>query len=172
MRLHSIHHRLLLPLLLAFAFSVSLFAQNNITVTGTVTDNTGEPILGASIIQKGTSNGVVSDLDGHFTLTVPQGTTLSISYIGFTSQEVKAAPNLQIKLKESANDLNEVVVTGYQVQRKADLTGAVSVVKTSALTTSPDADPMKSLQGKVAGMTITDTGSPSGTATVDRKSVV
>ncbi len=166
MRLHSIHHRLLLPLLLAFAFSVSLFAQNNITVTGTVTDNTGEPILGASIIQKGTSNGVVSDLDGHFTLTVPQGTTLSISYIGFTSQEVKAAPNLQIKLKESANDLNEVVVTGYQVQRKADLTGAVSVVKTSALTTSPDADPMKSLQGKVAGMTITDTGSPSGTATV------
>ena len=102
MRLHSIHHRLLLPLLLAFAFSVSLFAQTNITVTGTVTDNTGEPILGASIIQKGTSNGVVSDLDGHFTLTVPQGTTLSISYIGFTSQEVKAAPNLQIKLKESA----------------------------------------------------------------------
>lgn len=73
---------------------------------------------------------------------------------------------MKVKLLETDNDLNEVVVTGYQVQRKADLTGAVSVVKTEGLTTSPDADPMKALQGKVAGMTITDTGSPSGVATV------
>ena len=109
MRLHSIHHRLLLPLLLAFAFSVSLFAQNNITVTGTVTDNTGEPILGASIIQKGTSNGVVSDLDGHFTLTVPQGTTLSISYIGFTSQEVKAKSNLKNRQTTSTRSWLQVI---------------------------------------------------------------
>lgn len=74
---------------------------------------------------------------------------------------------MKVKLLETDNDLNEVVVTGYQVQRKADLTGAVSVVKTEGITTSPDADPMKALQGKVAGMTITDTGSPSGTATVN-----
>ena len=146
---------------------LSAFAQNeDITVSGTVVDNNGEPVIGASVIQKGTSNGAVTDLDGHFSVKVPKGTTLTISYIGFSTQDVKAAPNLQIKLVENSKELSEVVVTGYQIQRKADLTGAVSVVKTEGLTTSPDADPMKSLQGKIAGMTITDTGSPSGTATV------
>ena len=146
---------------------LSAFAQNeDVTVSGTVVDNNGEPVIGASVIQKGTSNGAVTDLDGHFSVKVPKGTTLTISYIGFSTQDVKAAPNLQIKLVENSKELSEVVVTGYQIQRKADLTGAVSVVKTEGLTTSPDADPMKSLQGKIAGMTITDTGSPSGTATV------
>lgn len=151
---------------MTFVASATTKAQDEIIVTGTVVDNTGEPVIGASVIQKGTSNGSVTDIDGNFTFKAPKGSTITISYIGFASQDVAAAPNLQIKLKEIANDLNEVVVTGYQVQRKADLTGAVSVVKTDGLTTSPDADPMKALQGKVAGMTITDTGSPSGTATV------
>lgn len=159
------HIRILLLALMTFMTTAAM-AQDDITVTGTVVDNTGEPIIGASVVQKGTSNGSVTDLDGNFTFKAPKGSTITISYIGFASQDVAAAPNLQIKLKETANDLNEVVVTGYQVQRKADLTGAVSVVKTDGITTSPDADPMKSLQGKVAGMTITDTGSPSGTATV------
>ncbi len=160
------HLKFFLLALMASA-TVSAFAQNgDITVSGTVVDNNGEPVIGASVIQKGTSNGAVTDLDGHFSVKVPQGTTLTISYIGFSTQDVKAAPNLQIKLVENSKELSEVVVTGYQVQRKADLTGAVSVVKTEGITTSPDADPMKSLQGKVAGMTITDTGSPSGTATV------
>jgi len=160
------HLKFFLLALMASA-TVSAFAQNgDITVSGTVVDNNGEPVIGASVIQKGTSKGAVTDLDGHFSVKVPQGTTLTISYIGFSTQDVKAAPNLQIKLTENSKELSEVVVTGYQVQRKADLTGAVSVVKTEGITTSPDADPMKSLQGKVAGMTITDTGSPSGTATV------
>jgi TonB-linked SusC/RagA family outer membrane protein len=160
------HLRFFLLTLLTIV-TVSAFAQNeDITVSGTVVDNNGEPVIGASVIQKGTSNGAVTDLDGHFSVKVPKGTTLTISYIGFSTQDVKAAPNLQIKLVENSKELSEVVVTGYQIQRKADLTGAVSVVKTDGITTSPDADPMKSLQGKVAGMTITDTGSPSGTATV------
>lgn len=160
------HLRFFLLALMASTI-MSAFAQNeDITVSGTVVDNNGEPVIGASVIQKGTSNGAVTDLDGHFSVKVPQGTTLTISYIGFSTQDVKAAPNLQIKLVENSKELSEVVVTGYQIQRKADLTGAVSVVKTEGLTTSPDADPMKSLQGKIAGMTITDTGSPSGTATV------
>ena len=160
------HLRFFLLALMASTM-LSAFAQNeDITVSGTVVDNNGEPVIGASVIQKGTSNGAVTDLDGHFSVKVPKGTTLTISYIGFSTQDVKAAPNLQIKLVENSKELSEVVVTGYQIQRKADLTGAVSVVKTEGLTTSPDADPMKSLQGKIAGMTITDTGSPSGTATV------
>lgn len=160
------HLRFFLLTLLTIV-TVSAFAQNeDITVSGTVVDNNGEPVIGASVIQNGTSNGAVTDLDGHFSVKVPKGTTLTISYIGFSTQDVKAAPNLQIKLVENSKELSEVVVTGYQIQRKADLTGAVSVVKTDGITTSPDADPMKSLQGKVAGMTITDTGSPSGSATV------
>lgn len=151
---------------MTFVATATTKAQDEITVTGTVVDNTGEPVIGASVIQKGTSNGSVTDIDGNFTFKAPKGSTITISYIGFASYDVAVAPNLQIKLKEIAKDLNEVVVTGYQVQRKADLTGAVSVVRTDGITTSPDADPMKALQGKVAGMTITDTGSPSGTATV------
>ena len=89
-----------------------------------------------------------------------------ISYIGFKSQTVKASSVLNISMEEDSEMLEEVVVTGYTTQRKADLTGAVSVVSTEALKTHSDPDPMKALQGKVAGMTITGNGSPSGTATV------
>ena len=151
---------------MTFMIAVTATAQNNITVTGTVVDKSGEPVIGASVIQKGTSNGAITDLDGNFSFTAPEGSKIVFSYVGYASQELTAAQDMKVKLLETDNDLNEVVVTGYQVQRKADLTGAVSVVKTEGITTSPDADPMKALQGKVAGMTITDTGSPSGTATV------
>lgn len=160
------HLRFLLLSIMTFMIAVTATAQNNITVTGTVVDKSGEPIIGASVIQKGTSNGAITDLDGNFSFTAPEGSKIVFSYVGFASQELTAAQDMKVKLLETDNDLNEVVVTGYQVQRKADLTGAVSVVKTEGITTSPDADPMKALQGKVAGMTITDTGSPSGTATV------
>ena len=151
---------------MTFMIAFTAAAQNNVTVSGTVVDKSGEPIIGASVIQKGTSNGAITDLDGNFSFSAPEGSTIVFSYVGYASQELTAAGNMKVKLLETDNDLNEVVVTGYQVQRKADLTGAVSVVKTEGLTTSPDADPMKALQGKVAGMTITDTGSPSGVATV------
>ena len=160
------HLRFLLLSIMTFMIAFTAAAQNNVTVSGTVVDKSGEPIIGASVIQKGTSNGAITDLDGNFSFSAPEGSTIVFSYVGYASQELTAAGNMKVKLLETDNDLNEVVVTGYQVQRKADLTGAVSVVKTEGLTTSPDADPMKALQGKVAGMTITDTGSPSGVATV------
>ena len=162
----SLHLRYLLLILMVFVASPSMFAQTNITASGTVTDDTGEPVIGASVIQKGTGNGTVTDLNGHFSFNVPQGATLNVSYVGFTSQEVKAAPNLQIKLKEAANDLNEVVVTGYTVQRKADLTGAISVVNVDDLAKQNENNPMKALQGRVPGMNISADGSPSGEATV------
>ena len=145
--------------------SAASWAQNAL-IHGMVIDEQNEPVIGATIKVDGTTTGAVTDLDGNFTIEAGKDATLSISYIGYSTQQVKATDGMKIMLKETANDLNEVVVTGYQVQRKADLTGAVSVVKTEGITTSPDADPMKALQGKVAGMTITDTGSPSGTATV------
>lgn len=142
------------------------YAQTN-GIGGTVTDNAGEPIIGASVKVKGSTNmGTVTDIDGNFKLDVKPGETLIISYIGCKDQEVKAGENLKIVLQDNSEVLGEVVVTGYQVQRKADLTGSVSVVSTKDLKSSADTDPMRSLQGKVPGMTITTDGSPIGTGTV------
>lgn len=145
--------------------SLSALAQD-VIVSGTVKDATGEPIIGASVVQKGTSNGTVTDLDGHFSFKASQNSPLVISYLGYDTQEVKAGSNLVVELKENSKELNEVVVTGYTTQRKADLTGSVAVVSTKDLKTSPDPDPMRALQGKVPGMTITTNGSPIGTGTV------
>lgn len=157
-------------LTLLTAVTVSAFAQSgDITVSGTVVDNTGEPIIGASVIEKGTSKGAVTDLDGHFTFKAPAGATLTISYIGFTTQEVKATPNLRITLQESANDLNEVVVTGYTSEKKADLTGAVSVVKMKDIADVPTGNVLSSLNGRVAGVNIATDGTPgSPTSTLVR----
>ena len=147
-------------------FCSLIYAQNKVTVSGTIVDETGSPVVGATIMEKGTANGTVTDIDGNFSLSTNEGAPLTISYIGYSTIEAKAAAKMNIQLKQEANELNEVIVTGYTTQRKADLTGAVSVVKTDAVKTSPDSDPMKALQGRVAGMTITDTGSPSSTATI------
>ena len=154
---------------LACAFFLLICAVSNAQqkVSGTVVDATGEPIIGATIMEQGTSNGTVSDLDGNFSFTTKANDAkISISYLGFKTIEMAAAENMQIKLEEDSKELTEVVVTGYQIQRKADLTGSVSVVDTKGLKTSPESDPMKALQGKVAGMTITTSGSPAGSATV------
>ncbi|MCR5077129.1 MAG: TonB-dependent receptor [Prevotella sp.] len=141
-------------------------SAQNVNVSGTVLDPTGEPVIGATIMEKGTSNGTVTDLDGHFAFKAAQGSTISISYIGYQTEERAAAENLSITLKENAKELTEVVVTGYQTQRKADLTGSVAVVQTKDLKSSSDPDPMRALQGKVPGMSITTDGSPSGVGTV------
>lgn len=139
-----------------------------ITVQGTVTSAVdGEPLIGASVISdvKGTV-GTATDIDGNFKLTVPEGSNLIFSYIGYMSETVKAQPILNIALKEDSELLDEVVVVGYQTMKKADLTGSVSVVSTKTFETSPDTDPMRALQGKVPGMTVTANGSPSGTGSV------
>ncbi|MCI6234270.1 MAG: SusC/RagA family TonB-linked outer membrane protein, partial [Prevotella sp.] len=145
--------------------STILYAQK-IEATGTVVDQTGETVIGATIMEKGTTNGTVTDFDGNFKLTTASGAKIVVSYIGFMTQELNAEPTMKIVLKEDAQSLQEVVVTGYTTQRKADLTGSVAVVQTKDLKTSSDSDPMRALQGKVAGMTITTDGSPSGTGTV------
>ena len=155
--------RLMMSAMLMFCCTL-IYAQTEFS--GIVVDANGDPIIGASVMEKGTSNGTISDIDGNFKLKAKSGSTLLITYIGYVGQEVKAAPNLKITLKEESKLLNEVVVTGYTKQRKADLTGSVAVVETDALKTSPDADPMRALQGKVPGMNITANGSPSGAGTV------
>lgn len=145
--------------------SCGLYAQTD-GIGGKVTDHNGEPIIGATIKVKGSNVGAVTNIDGDFTINAKPGETLVISYIGYENKEVAAGSALNIVLDDSSETLNEVVVTGYQVQRKADLTGSVSVVSTKDLKSSSDTDPMRSLQGKVPGMTISTDGSPIGTGTV------
>ena len=137
-----------------------------IEVSGTVTDPNGETVIGATVMEKGTTNGTVTDFDGNFKFQTNAGATVVVSYVGYNNVEVSAGQNLKITLKEDAAELNEVVVTGYTTQRKADLTGAVSVVSVDEIAKQNENNPMKALQGRVPGMNITADGSPAGNATV------
>lgn len=137
-----------------------------VNVSGVIKDATGETVIGASVMVKGTKTGTVTDFDGRFHVECTPGATLVISYIGYQTQEVKAADGMNVVLQEAANDLNEVVVTGYTTQRKADLTGAISVVSVDDIAKQNENNPIKALQGRVPGMNISADGSPSGAATV------
>ena len=148
-------------------FAIFGLRAENITVHGSVFSRTdGEPLIGATVLCNANNAGTATDLDGNFQLNVPEGSTLHITYVGYTSRDVKAENYVTVYLDEDSELLNELVVVGYQTVRKADLTGAVSVVSTDDLETSPDTDPMRALQGKVPGMTITANGSPSGIGSV------
>ncbi len=128
------------------------------TVTGLVVDANGEPVIGASVVEKGTTNGCTTDVDGKFTLNVSRGAILQISFVGFQTLEAKAAPTMKIVLKEDSELLQEVVVVGYGTQKKANLTGAVSTVNVSkALEARPQSDVSKALQGVVPGLSILNT---------------
>ncbi len=158
--------RFLVSFLLLMLLSVG-YTYAQVTATGVVVDAaTGEPIIGASVLEVGTSNGTITDFDGNFTLNVSDGAQLNISYVGYKPQTLAAAADMQIRLAEDTEVLEEVVVTGYTTQRKADLTGAVSAISAKDLEKQQENNPMKALQGKVPGMNITADGSPSGVATI------
>ena len=141
------------------------FAQD-VKVKGVVKQPDGETIIGATVTEKGTTNATVTDLDGNFTLLVKEGAELVISYIGFNTVTTAAKPQMDVTLSEDTKLIEEVVVTGYTTQRKADLTGSVSVVSVTDLQKQNENNPMKALQGRVPGMNISADGSPSGAATV------
>ena len=141
-----------------------MYAQ--VEISGTVEDVLGEPVLGATVKEKGTSNGTVTDLDGNFKIKVKEGTMLVFSYIGFQNQELPAKKGMKVVMKDDNQLLNEVVVTGYTTQRKADLTGAVSTVSVEEIAKQNENNPMKALQGRVPGMNISADGNPSGAASV------
>lgn len=151
----------LLSLLAVISLSVS---AQNVTVKGTVTDKTGETVIGASVVQKGnTSNGTITDIDGNFSLSVPSNATLVISYVGMTTQEiaVKGQKTINVVLADDAQALEEVVVIGYGTAKKKDLTGSVATVNSETLAAVPVASATEALQGKMAGVQITTTeGSP------------
>ena len=138
------------------------FAQN-ISVTGNVVDDLGEPIMGASVVQKGTTNGCTTDIDGNFTLNVPKGSTLTISFVGYTSQEVVVTSNkINVKLSEDSQLLNETVVIGYGTMARKDVTSSITTVKAKDLNTGVFSDAASMLQGKVAGLVVTSSGDPNG----------
>ena len=152
--------RLLLSLLLMTTCAAS-FAQK-VEASGTVIDATGEGVIGATVMEKGTTNGTVTDFDGNFKLQVNPHATLVISYIGFDNQELPAAQGMNVVMKENARELAEVVVTGYQVQRKADLTGAVAVMDMKSAKSEGDPNMLNSMQGKLPGVNIVTDAAPGG----------
>lgn len=155
-------------MLLCVLFATQANAQE-ITVTGTVTDNFG-PVIGASVVVDGTSNGCITDLDGKFSLTnVPSNGTLSFSYIGYQTQKiaVNGKTSINVKLAEDTQLLQEVVVVGYGVQRKSDLTGAVASVKAGdVLKSTPSGNVSDALQGRMAGVSVVSAGDPSSDQTI------
>ena len=156
--------RFLLSLMLLLSCALAAHAQTE--VTGTVYDATGETVIGATVMEKGTTNGTVTDFDGVFTIKVNPGATLVFSYVGFLNVEMPASDGMVVTMQEDALALNEIVVTGYTTQRKADLTGAVSVVSVTDLVKQNENNPIKAMQGRVPGMNISADGNPSGAATV------
>ena len=142
-------------------FSLAVMAQNTVQVSGNVSDAFGEPLVGVNIIEQGTTNGTVTDLDGNFALSVPQGADLTVSYIGYVSQTVKAQSNLKIKLLEDNEALEEVVVIGYGTVKKSDLAGSVSTVSSKAFKDQPVTRVEDTMQGRLAGVSVSNmSGAP------------
>lgn len=140
--------------------SANVFAQQ-ITITGSVKDDQGEPIIGANVIVKGTTTGTVTNVEGEFSLpSVKDNSTLEISFIGYLKQDIKinGKKSVHVVLLEDTKLLDEVVVVGYGVQRKSDMTGAVASVNTKTLESRPQANIIQSLQGSVPGLNISVTG--------------
>ena len=135
--------------------------QQTRQATGHVTDSQG-PLIGATVMEKGTNNGTVTDFDGNFTLNVRPGATLVISYVGYESQEVKAGDNVRVNLKEDGHVVNEVVVIGYGTQRREAVTGSVANIGGEKLNQIAASNAAEALQGRVAGVLMTQTSSKPG----------
>ena len=142
--------------------------QQSISVTGTVVDQNGEPLMGVNVIEKGTTNGTMTEMDGRFTLSVPGNATLQISYIGYTTEEVVVnnQTKLNITLKEDSQNLDELVVVGYGVVRKADLAGSVAVLDSKSFKDQPIVQVSDALQGRVSGVQVQNSGVPGGTVKI------
>lgn len=145
--------------------STLAFAQNR--VTGVVTDKTGEPLIGVNVLEKGTTNGTVTDIDGKFTVDMPQGKTLVFSFIGFVTQEIKVTANVvNVVLNEDTKTLDEVVVIGYGSMTRKDVTSSITTVKAEDLNVGVYTSPAQLLQGKVPGLTIANTSDPNGSPSI------
>lgn len=158
----------ILAISLFMLVSVPLYAQN-VSVSGTVTDDTGQPLPGVSILEKGTSNGATTDVDGKYNIRVAgEASTLVFSFIGFQTQEIAVSnrSNIDLSLQPDVTSLDEVIVTGYSVDRRRELTGSVSTVKAKDLTYAPSGNVEQMLQGRVPGVTVITNGQPGTTSQI------
>jgi TonB-linked SusC/RagA family outer membrane protein len=153
--------------ILAIVLSLNVLAQET-TVSGTVTTDDGTPLIGASVVVKGTTTGTATDAAGKFTISASPTSTLVISTIGFTTQEVLVAnrSNITVTMSAAGTQLDQVVVVGYGTQRKRDLTGSITSIKGDDISRMPNVNPVSSLQGKVAGLTIVNSGRAGASPTV------
>ena len=147
--------------LIGMLLPMCMFAQQ-ITVQGIVKDQTGETVIGASVMEKGTTNGTITGIDGDFSLNMSSNGTLVVSFVGYKTQEVqvKGQKQLQVVLSEDAEMLDEVVVIGYGTMKKSDLTGAVSSIGNKDIKDSPVSNLGQAIQGKISGVQIVDAGKP------------
>ena len=152
--------------LFALVLSTMAYAQR-VTIAGEVVDSQNEPVIGATVMERGTSNGVLTDIDGHFSIQVNKGATLRFSYVGYSTLELAAANGMRVTLEEEANTLNEVVAIGYGSVRRKDVTTAVSSVSTKDLESRPIVSAVQGMQGKAAGLQISQaSGQPGSGPTV------
>ncbi len=151
---------------LSLLMGLSLAAQQQVTVTGVVLDDQNEPMISAGVVQKGTTNGTITDLDGKFTLTLPAGSVIVFSSVGYVTQEVVAEKGgpLQIKLLTDTQMIEETVVVGYGVQKKSDVTGSISQVKSEDIQNRTITSPESALQGKTAGVQVFSSSARPGAA--------
>jgi TonB-linked SusC/RagA family outer membrane protein len=158
----------LLSLLAVMMISVCAFGQGNIKLKGKVTDETNAGLPGAAVSVKGTTDGTVTDGDGNFELSVPSDAVLVVTFIGYATQEVAVGgrTSLEIKMQTDATKLEEVVVIGYGVANKRDLTGSIVKLDGSVVADKPNTDPVASLQGRVAGLSVVNNGTPGQAADI------
>ena len=152
----------------AMVLFVSVLGVAQTTVSGTVLDSDGEALIGANVLEKGTSNGTVTDIDGTYSITVADGATLVFTFTGFADQEIGVAGQSTIDVTLAAGKfLNEVVVTGYGTQRSKEVTSAVETISEKEFNKGPINDPAQLLQGKVAGLQVYNRGGdPNNSSTI------
>ena len=163
--------RLCLVLVVSLFSTVGLFAQSSVQISGTVKDAAGEPLIGASVIEKGTTNGSMADVDGNFALTVKPNAVIEVSFIGYKTQTITVGQTtvFNIVLVDESNVLNEVVAIGYGVQKKKLNTGATMQVKGDEIAKLNTLSPLQALQGQAPGVQISSTSGQPGS---DMKVVV
>lgn len=150
-------------IVIVLMFPITIFAQDEILVTGVVVDaENGMPVPSANVVEKGTSNGVLTNFDGEFSIEVPSESTLVFSYIGYATKEVEVngRTEIEVSFEPEASALEEVIVVGYGTQKKTDLTGAVSVVDMESMNRQPSPQVSEQLQGQASGVTVTSSGQP------------
>ncbi len=150
-------HRFLVWLLSIVFSAATLSAQDAYMLKGVVQDEAGEPLIGATVMVKGTTQGVATDIDGNFAVNVKKGQTIDVSYVGYDAQSIKVngQNNITVVMKENSSTLDDLVVVGYGVQKKSDVTGSVTSVGKDRLSKLPVTNVLQAMQGATSGVTIT-----------------